>query len=84
MDIPGYIIPNEKLYGSKLLEEGQDLDIYLTTNITYQMRREELSKIDIAIGSRAAGYCKNAKKIELSTGYKQGYAGINEILEALQ
>ena len=48
------------------------------------MRREELSKIDIAIGSRAAGYCKNAKKIELSTGYKQGYAGINEILEALQ
>ncbi|MBP9483523.1 MAG: hypothetical protein KBF19_01925 [Negativicutes bacterium] len=84
MDIPGYIIPNEKLYGSKLLEEGQDLDIYLTTNITYQMRREELSKIDIAIGSRAAGYCKNAKKIELSTGYKQGYAGINEILGALQ
>ena len=82
-EIPGFELPPEKEYGKKLLSSGNDLDFYLLDNITFKLRSQELSKIDIAIGQGLGAYCRRAKVISLRDGYKFGYEGILEVLEGL-
>lgn len=83
-EIPGWERPPETFYGEKLIGAGRDLDFYLSNNVTSSMRQQELSRIDIAIGSDLAAQCRNARKIKLSDDYLFGYEGIMEVLEALE
>lgn len=83
-EIPGWERPPEVFYGEKLIAAGRDLDLYLSNNVTSRMRQQDLSQIDIAIGSDLAAQCKNARGIKLSDGYLFGYEGILEVLEALE
>jgi|GEM_PF-1722033 Nitrogenase molybdenum-iron protein, alpha and beta chains len=80
-EMPGWERPPETSYGEKLIAAGRDLDFYLTVNS--QMKREELSEIDIAIGRDMGAQCRNAREIDLGSGFLFGYGAIFRILEAL-